>query len=80
MLLAGGHATMARNCDALDRRLEKQIKRSPGIRFSQLLELMNVPASTLRYRLMTLELDGVIVAKRSRNSNSYYLLGDWRRG
>lgn len=71
---------MVRNCDALDRRLENQIKRSPGIRFSQLLELMKIPASTLRYRLMTLELDGVIVTKRKRNSNSYYLLRDWERG
>jgi len=70
---------MVRNCDALDKLLENQIKRSPWIRFSQLLEVMNVPASTLRYRLMTLELDGVIVTMRKRNSNSYYLLGDWER-
>lgn len=63
---------MVRNYDKLDKRLLTQIMTNPGITFSQLLELSEIPESTLRYRLITLELDGAIAVRKSRNSNAYY--------
>jgi len=63
---------MVRNYDKLDEKLVSQIVANPGITFSQLLELSCIPESTLRYRLVTLELDGAISVRKSRNSNAYY--------
>jgi len=63
---------MVRNYDKLDKRLQTQIVNNPGITFSKLLELSEIPESTLRYRLITLELDGAITVRKSRNSNAYY--------
>jgi predicted transcriptional regulator len=63
---------MVRNYDKLDERLLSQILANQGITFSQLLELSGIPDSTLRYRLITLELDGAIFVRKSRNSNAYY--------
>lgn len=64
---------MIRNFDTFDKLLVKQISDSPGISSSQLFELLEIPLSTLRYRLTTLELSGIIVVKKSRNANMYYL-------
>lgn len=63
---------MVRNYDKLDKSLLSHILANQGITFSQLLELSEIPESTLRYRLLTLELDGAISSRKSRNSNAYY--------
>jgi predicted transcriptional regulator len=65
---------MVRNYDKLDQLLTKQIADKPGITFSQLLKKFQVPASTLRWRLVTLELAGEIAVEKTRNTNSYYLI------
>ena len=65
---------MIRNFDTLDKLLTKQICNSPGISSSQLFELLEIPLSTLRYRLTTLELCGIIEVRKSRNANTYYLV------
>jgi len=63
---------MVRNFDTLDKLLTERIIDVPGISFSQLFELLGIPLSTLRYRLTTLELAGIIEVKKSRNVNTYY--------
>ncbi|MGZ4881896.1 MAG: hypothetical protein ACXV7G_12700 [Halobacteriota archaeon] len=62
---------MVRNYDELDEKLRCRIMKNLGITFSQLLEPSEIPESTLRYRLMTLELAGAISVRKSRNSNAY---------
>jgi predicted transcriptional regulator len=64
---------MIRNSDAVDEELTKQIAENPGITMSELRKYSNINASTLRYRLMSLEFAGIIVASRSRNSTAYYV-------
>jgi len=68
---------MVRNFDTRDKLLTEQITNNPGITFSQLFELLEIPLSTLRYRLTTLELAGIIKVKKSRNANTYYLAEHW---
>ena len=63
---------MVRNQDEIDEQLKMQITGNPGITFSELVERLQIPESTLRYRLITLELEGGIEVRKSRNSNAYY--------
>ncbi|MGZ4848284.1 MAG: hypothetical protein ACXV7G_12590 [Halobacteriota archaeon] len=63
---------MVRNYDELDKNVTIQIAEKPGITFSQLLTLLQVPPSTLRYRLITLQLAGVITVEKTRNTNLYF--------
>jgi predicted transcriptional regulator len=64
---------MVRNYDKLDQQLTEQIAGNPGVKFSQLLKVFQMPTSTLRWRLVTLELAGEIAVEKTRNANAYYL-------
>jgi predicted transcriptional regulator len=64
---------MVRNYDKLDQQLTEQIADNPGVKFSQLLKVFQMPTSTLRWRLVTLELAGEIAVEKTRNANTYYL-------
>lgn len=64
---------MIRNTDNVDKMLKKRIASKPGITMSELRQCSNINASTLRYRLVSLELDGIITAQRSRNATAYYV-------
>jgi len=68
---------MVRNYDKLDKQLTRQIADNPGITFSQLFKAFQVPPSTLRYRLTTLQLSGTITVEKTRNANAYYLPPFW---
>lgn len=64
---------MVRYYDAFDELLTNHIEANPGITFAQLLDLLRIPSSTLRYRLITLQLEGIIGVKKTRNANAYFL-------
>jgi len=64
---------MIRNTDERDNKLTNIIAQNPGISFTELHAYTSIPASTLRYRLTTLELAGIIKVKKSRNANTYHL-------
>jgi predicted transcriptional regulator len=64
---------MIRNPDIIDKTITEKIANNPGVIFSQLLKHLNIPPSTLRYRLITLEMAGIISAKKSRNFIAYYV-------
>lgn len=64
---------MIRNTDEQDNQLTYMIAQNPGISFTELHTYTSIPASTLRYRLTTLELEGIIKVKKSRNANTYFL-------
>ena len=63
---------MIRNRDDKDEKIRMQVVQHPGISFSQLLAQTDLNISTLRYRLITLELAGDILCKKWRNQNQYF--------
>ena len=64
--------TMIRNQDENDEKIKMSILRQPGVSFTQLVTQIGLAASTLRHRLMTLELAGEITCKKQRNQNQYF--------
>lgn len=64
--------TVIRNQDDKDEKIKTHIVRHPGISFTQLVIQTGVAASTLRYRLMTLEFENEVVCRKQRNQNQYF--------
>lgn len=64
---------MVRNSDEVDKGLARHIAKKPGLTFSELRNLLQIPSSTFRYRPDTLQLAGLIIVKKTRNGNAYYL-------
>lgn len=63
---------MIRNSDEQDEKIRMHVVQHPGISFSRLLAQTDLNISTLRYRLITMELAGEIVCKKWRNKNQYF--------
>ncbi len=63
---------MIRNPDDEDEKIKAHIMRHPGISFTKLKTQTGLAASTLRYRLMTLEFENEIVCRKRRNQNQYF--------
>ena len=64
---------MIRNFDETDKALQNETANNPGITMSELLKYVKIPLSSLRYRLMTLEMAEIVMTKRSRNFVAYYI-------
>jgi predicted transcriptional regulator len=63
---------MIRNRDEQDEKIKTCVVQHPGITFTQLLVQTELNISTLRYRLLTMELADEIVCKKQRNQNQYF--------